>query len=434
MSRIAVIALFTASSVLACASAGDRFEEGLELEASGDSYAAALRYIDALEKDASLTNARVRLEEAGGEALRTGLADASALESEGSVIEAGRATLVLDALIDAALGVGVTIPLPANYDGRRVELMDGAADALFDAGRRADADGAWRDARDAYAEIRTDMATTTQRADRAREAEALALVRWSEDDLDRARFRSAFDRAEDALALEPASRTANMALMAQENALELGTVYVAILPTTLAPAVSDDASVPADFGRALDDALELDQWTDPPLFVRVVPPAETRRALRAAGPVGAMDEREVRLLLSDLDADVAAIVEITELVAEKTGVEQETVDIPVEGGGVAQTRLEKGRLRYTVRADVEIVDGRGRRLRRNSVSASASDRYELGIYSGDIRALQLSRRQREQFDPEWLAAQRRAIQERAAAELAEDVARRVFDGALGAVS
>lgn len=433
MSRTAIVALLTMSGVLACASAGDRFEEGLELEASGDAYAAALRYIDALDKDASLTNARVRLEEAGGEALRVGLADAASLENEGAAVEAGRTALVLDELIDAALGVGVTIPLPTGYDGRRVELLDGAADALFDAGRRADADGAWREARDAYSEIRTAMATTTERANRAREAEAMSLVRWSEDDLERARFRSAFDRAEDALELEPSSRTANLALMAQESALESGTVYVAVLPTTLAPAISDDATVPADFGRALDDALELDQWTEPPLFVRVIAPAETRRALRAGGPIGSMDEREVRLLLSDLDADVAAIVEITELVAEKSDVEQETVDIPVEGGGAARTRLEKGRLRYTVRADVEIVDARGRRIRRNSVSASASDRYELGVYAGDVRALQLNRRQREHFDPEWLAAQRRAIQERAAAELAEDVARRVFDGALGAV-
>ena len=45
----------------ACASATDRFNEGLDLEAQGRYMEAAYRYADAVEKDSSLQDARDRL-------------------------------------------------------------------------------------------------------------------------------------------------------------------------------------------------------------------------------------------------------------------------------------------------------------------------------------------------------------------------------------
>ena len=41
-----------------CASAGKRLEQGLEAETRGDYHAAVSRYIEALDKDATLTDAR----------------------------------------------------------------------------------------------------------------------------------------------------------------------------------------------------------------------------------------------------------------------------------------------------------------------------------------------------------------------------------------
>ena len=119
--------------------------------------------------------------------------------------------------------------------------------------------------------------------------------------------------------------------------------------------------------------------------------------------------------------------------AEKQNVDVDQVEIPIEGGGVANTRLERGRLRYSVRADVELLDRRGNRVGRSTASASANGRYELGIYEGDVRTLLLNNRQREQFDPAFLENVRRDIRERAAIELAQAVAARVFEGALEAV-
>ncbi len=289
-------------------------------------------------------------------------------------------------------------------------------------------------ARDALREARLDMAPTAEQSRRAGEAEARVLQLWADADVQAGRYRSAYDHAGEAVELPATDAVAFEAIEIQDQAIRLGTVFVAILPTRLSPAVAAGASVAPEFGQALDDALEVDHWGAAPPFVSVVPPAETRRALRSNGGNGSvLDGPGLRLLLSDLDADLAAIIEVTEIEAEKTGVDRDVVEIPLEGGGVATTRLEKGRLRYTVRADVEVIDGRGRRLRNASVSGSASDRYELGIYDGDVRALQLSRRQRDHFDRSVLATQRLAIQERAAGEVAQDLANRIFDWALATV-
>ena len=59
-----------------CASAGKRLEQGMEAEAAGSFYAASIRYIEALEKDADLVEARERLMEAGDSAIALGLAHA----------------------------------------------------------------------------------------------------------------------------------------------------------------------------------------------------------------------------------------------------------------------------------------------------------------------------------------------------------------------
>jgi len=414
--------------VTACASATDRFEQGLELEAQGDHYAAALRYIDALAKDSSLDGVRIRLTEAGTRAVSEGLSRA---ERRGvgrtPPIEGGRTVLGLDRLIDEAAAVGVRLGVPVGFSQRRTQVLDNAAAALQRVADDAERDGAWDEAVDALRELRLDMATTEERARAAGESEARVFLAWADDNLESDRYRSAFNHAQEAMELSTNSEVQSEALDAQDRAVEFGTMFVAVLPTWLSAGARADEPIAPELTLALDDALELDHWSQPPLFVAVVPSPETRRALRTAGRTSAgLDNSELRLLLSDLDADLAAIIEVTAIEAEKSSVRSEVVEIPLEGGGVASTRLERGRVRYTVHADIEVIGDGGQRLGRTSVSADASDDYERGIYDGDVRTLLLSSRQREHFDSGVQAALRRQIQEEAAAELAQDVARWVF--------
>lgn len=432
MSRVKIAGFLAVSLLFGCASAGDRLQEGLVLEASGDAYAASLRYLDALEKDSSFQPARARLASAGARALREGLSDAEAMAADGTPIAAARRLPPLAALYERARGYGVRLELPSAYQDRRVELMNGASDALEEVARRAERDGDWPRARSALRELRLHMATDDGRSQRAAEAEGRVLQHWAEEDMESEQYKAAFAHAQEALDLSTSPEVQSAARDLQEEAVDLGTVFVAVLPTRLSPGVTGAERIAPEFTRALDDALELDHWAGSPLFVAVVPPPETRRALRTGGPRGAaLEGPGLRLLLSDLDANVVAVIEVTDIAPTKSSVKTDVVEIPLDGGGFATTRLEKGRLQYTVRADIELIDERGRRIRQTTVAASAGDRYELGIYDGDVRTLRLSRRQREQFDPYLIAAQRLAIQEAAAVELAADVARRVFDGTLG---
>src|SRR3954451_14713809 len=62
-------ATLAAVSVIACASANKRLEQGHELQAKGRPAEAAERYIQALKKDSRLDSARVNLRIAGGQAI-----------------------------------------------------------------------------------------------------------------------------------------------------------------------------------------------------------------------------------------------------------------------------------------------------------------------------------------------------------------------------
>ena len=81
--RRAAALLALAALAAGCASAGKRYEQGLELEQRGRPADAAQRYIDALKKDRSLTEARTRLQESGTQAIDAYLGEASGYESAG---------------------------------------------------------------------------------------------------------------------------------------------------------------------------------------------------------------------------------------------------------------------------------------------------------------------------------------------------------------
>ena len=96
--------LFLAVLLTGCASAGKRLEQGIEAEAEGSYYEAAIRYVEALEKDETLAEARDRLLEASDSAVSIGLEAAAANKRGGYQIPAAEEFLALDRLIGRVWG------------------------------------------------------------------------------------------------------------------------------------------------------------------------------------------------------------------------------------------------------------------------------------------------------------------------------------------
>ena len=89
--RFFAVFLATATLLTACASAGDRLNEGMQLQSEGRYMEAAYRYADAVDKDGTLEEARERLTEVADSALRRTMDSADDHDVGGDPIAAGDA-------------------------------------------------------------------------------------------------------------------------------------------------------------------------------------------------------------------------------------------------------------------------------------------------------------------------------------------------------
>jgi hypothetical protein len=120
-------ALLAALSLVACASATKRAEQGRELELQGRPVEAADRYIQALKKDKTLDSARVGLRSAGGTAIAAYLRTAS--DPITSADRAADQYVAIDDLAKRALEVGIFLPVPADYEMKKRTAFDKGIDA-----------------------------------------------------------------------------------------------------------------------------------------------------------------------------------------------------------------------------------------------------------------------------------------------------------------
>ena len=90
--------LLAAALLTACASAGDRLNEGMQLQAEGRYMEAAYRYADAVDKDETLTEAHERLGTVAASALQRTMDSAEDLSGGGDPIAAADALLSGDRL------------------------------------------------------------------------------------------------------------------------------------------------------------------------------------------------------------------------------------------------------------------------------------------------------------------------------------------------
>jgi hypothetical protein len=418
------LTLSTALAVAACASAAKRLEQGAEAEARGDYVQAASRYIEALEKDATLSEARKALLVAWDSAVASGLRDAARWEGRSDDVAAADAFRTLDRLRSDAGTVGVALAAPAGYASLRRTAFDRAIAALTDLARVQREQERWGDARFAYRRIRDDYDPSPAQRQGAIEGEADALLDWSGAEALEERFQASYRLAADALAVSdrlPATLV-EAATHLQEQALSLGLRVLAVFPVESTSEVRVDAL--PELEAQLTDVLDLEHWRRPPYFVAVADPASVRRATRRLSPSG-VPLRPGRIL-DEIGADFGALLQITDIQVVEDDVKSREVAGRTRDGRRASYRLEEGRARYTVTVKVTLFHGDGIEMDTFRSRTDRAGRFERAVYGGDPQNLDLSRGERRLFDLREQRIQRGATVEALVADLAEEVARGVF--------
>jgi len=433
----------------ACASAGERLEQGVEAEAYGRWYQAANRYIEALEKDARMTEARDRLFEVGDSAVTESLRTTEARLEARDAVGAGEEIQRIDRLLARALNVGVRIPVPEDFPETRRTTFDAAIDELFAVGADTHARSQWDAGRRAYARVRSDFEASAEQEDESLNAESRLLLDWAYAEEGDFHFRRAFGLAGEAIEIaaqtggRPASENpprpsdparpwdpatgsptdvVDAALALQDRAVAAGTLGMAVFPVTEAAQLEGRGE--ADPAQLLSDVLELEHWRNPPLFLAVADPVLVRTVTRRFTPPGTPLRPE--RIMDELRADFGVLIEVTQLTLTEQNVRHRTRTARTGRGASATYAEEEGTLRYEAQADVVIMGRDGRELDRFPMTEDESGPFERGVYEGDARTLELSRSEARLFDPVVLAQQRAAIEDALMGQLAGKIAEEVF--------
>ncbi len=429
-----------------CASATDRLQEGMEAEAYGQWYRAADRYIEALEKDAQLTEARDRLMEVGDSALTESLEASEARVLAGNTVAASEEYRRMDRLLARARAVGVRVPAPADYAETRRARFDAAIEELLAEGRDASQRGQWGTGRRALIRARSDFEANPDQRRKSFASEAHLLLDWALAEEGRRGFRRAFGLAEEAMAasaqaqagaaagpgnpespdLDELNRTA---ADLQDRALSMGTLGTVVFPITQTPDLQGLGET--NVTQLLSDILELDYWRHPPLFVAVPDPVLVRTVTRRLTPRG-LTLRPERVL-EELGAEFGVLIELVHFTISEEDLRHQTRNTRTDRGTATTFVEEEGTLRYEVHAQILIVDRYGRDLEDFLVTQQEDGPFQRGIYEGDPRTLDLSRSQVRLFDPVTQAQQRAEIEETLLAQLAEKIADQVFGKVLNRI-
>ena len=391
MSRFTLLAV--AILLSACASATKRYEQGQELELQGRSLEAAQRYIDALKKDASLTDARQRLTETGGRAIADGLRETDALEMTAAHIDAAEPLRRLDALVRDAAAVGVSLQVPAGYADKRRVTLGRAVDQAINQARSSTQRGNFSEA--------------AQLVDRARERweprsdqlEALTgtlfdtHVAWGRSELAAGHYRSAYSHAETAAAIPGYDRGETGSL--RTEALRRGTMMVAVFPV-VARANADNRVLPE-----LNDLLALDYWQHPPQWLDVANTIEAQRVVRIRNLAGReLDAQDASALARQLNARLAVALTLDSVRYTESKVTRQRKVAKTRAGKDTAFTIEEGQLETWARVNWRAVDasaGRGV-VDRGDASDRASSSFRRATFAGNWRDLELGSGDRALFE------------------------------------
>ncbi len=411
--------------------AAARLDRGVALEAQGELLQAALSYISALERDASLAEARERLHAIIPHLGESWAAEAGALLEEGDPIGAAELTLVMDQIRDRGSGLGVTVPLPDDWERQRRQALDGGIEERLHQARGEAEAGRWPQGIQYLEEAMDRYAPTEEHATEIQMLWTDHLLAWSRADIEAGQPQAGFQRVEEARSLVSPGhpRLGEMAAL-QRRALELGTVSVAFLPVESTEQAREHA--PAGFREALNELLQLEHWSIPPLFLYGVSPVEVRRQVdRVRREQLARGRRTTPLdgaveVGRALGAQRAVITEVEAFTWDTTRVRLREVEAPLRGGGRDVYQVRSGTVRLGATVGYLIVDPERRRiLDRRSFTTRTTAALQDGLYDGNPDDLDLPRRERllfsrvEQEDRE--AAAVAELQDLLAERLAQEI-------------
>ena len=314
----------------ACASAADRFAEGLDLQAQGRYMEAAYRYADAVEKDATFQEARDRLLVVGDSAVMLALEESDYLDGRGEPVAAAREFLSIDRLMSRVRSVGMRLLEPDGYRVTRRTAFERAIEWYMTEGEDASREGRWEDAIRAFASARGDFSPTRDQREASLDAQTRVIIDWAETELGDRRPRAAYGIAERALSVRRSTpRTIVLEVSdLQDRALAMGTVVLAALPVSAAGRVRD--AVGAELEIALDEHMETGHWSAAPPFVAMADANILRRELRGLlRGVIPQSPALVGRALNLIGADYGVMVELISIriADEDVEVEERTVVI-----------------------------------------------------------------------------------------------------------
>lgn len=426
--HLAVALLAVTVAAAACASAGKRYEQGVQMEQQGRSADAAERYIQALKKDRSLADARARLQQAGDQAVADFLREADADEQAGRAPDAADALGRLDALRADAAAVGVQLNAPADYASRRRATFDRAADVAVG---EADAAVQRRDYAEAVRWL--DRAgrqwepgpAARDRMDRARYD---ALYGWAQGEMAAGRYRSAYERAGLAAALRGMDN--GQAGYLQREALRRGTVRVAIFPVGTIAGTRD--RVPDDVVPDLNDALSLDFWQRPPQWLDVIDPVAAGREARRHGySRQALEPSQGASIGRQMGARLAVVMALDSVRQTEGEVTTQRRAVKTRDGADTAYTVREGRMETWARVTWRVVDasGWGSVLDQGGATARSGARFRRAEYRGDWRTLDLPASDRALFDRGDAAFDRETVRELVSG-LSSRLGREVYDALL----
>ncbi|MDZ7778815.1 MAG: hypothetical protein U5R14_02620 [Gemmatimonadota bacterium] len=418
---------------LACASAEDRLEEGVVLQAQGRYMEAVYRYAEAVEKDGSLREARERLLAAGDSAVEEALRDAERLVERSDPVGAASRYRDIDRMLRRIREAGTRLEPPATYEEDRRALFDRAIAWRMSLGDEARREGRWTDARRAYADARAAFSPSRRQVEASLEAETELLLEWAEVELDDERPRAAYLVA--AEAAEVRSSTPRDVVLSvrdlQGRALERGSIVVAVPPVVAREPVRHRLG--PEFEIDLDERLALDHWTEPPPFVRMADHTAMRGELRSLLRGVPQTPLLVGRALELVGGDLAAMIEVSDVEVVEEDVQRITREARLtDGAGQRAPRsveytVVEGTLVYRASADVILVDHAGREVTRLRAEGHSSGAFRRGAFDGNPDRLELSDDERALFDPRTLAEQAEPIEAALMADLAMAIAAGTYD-------
>jgi len=428
-SFLRVVAVSVGIALTGCASAEKRLEQGMEEEEAGNFYAASLRYIEALEKDNTLAEARDRLIASGEAAIVDFITTWEERTAAGDPVGGAQPFFTADGLIARSGAVGVRLPRPDDYPLMRRDAFDAAIEQHMANGDDAAEQGDWSSGQQAYVRARsTGYEPSPEQIQASVAAETVALVDWAHAEEAAERFRRAYGLAEQALALseDVPDDLADAAVALQDRAVELGTRGMVAFPVTSTAAVRDVAR--SDVEQQLADVLELEHWRQPPPFIAVADPVLVRQVTRRYTRPG--ETPRLGLVMDEMGAEFGALIELVALTATEGNVQPRTREARTTSGVDTSYVEESGTLTLTGEVHVIIVDRRGTTVTEFTTQGSEGGSFRRGVYAGDVSDLELSRNEQRLFDPSVLDQESVRLEEIVVAGLAGRVAGQVFQRVL----